>query len=33
VKVTFDGRNEAEVHLAAAFLRERLPAGALIREE
>jgi molybdopterin-biosynthesis enzyme MoeA-like protein len=33
VKVTFDGRDEAEVRRAADFLRERVPAGALLREE
>jgi molybdenum cofactor synthesis domain-containing protein len=33
VKVTFDGRDEAQVRLAAAFLRERLPADAIVREE
>jgi molybdenum cofactor synthesis domain-containing protein len=33
VKVTFDGRDEAEVRKAAEFLRERVPAGALLREE
>jgi molybdenum cofactor synthesis domain-containing protein len=33
VKVTFDGRSEPEVRDAAAFLRARLPASAIIREE
>jgi len=33
VKVTFDGRDEAEVRRAADFLRERVPVGALLREE
>ena len=33
VKVTFDGRSEAEVREAAAFLRARLPAAAIVREE
>ena len=33
VKVTFDGRDQTEVRRAADFLRERVPAGALLREE
>ena len=33
VKVTFDGRDEGEVRSAASFLRERVPAGTIIREE
>ena len=33
VKVTFDGRDEGEVRAAASFLRERAPAGTIIREE
>ena len=33
VKVTFDGRDQAEVRLAAAFVRERLPPDAVLREE
>jgi len=33
VKVTFDGRDEAEVRAAASFLRERAPPGTIIREE
>jgi molybdenum cofactor synthesis domain-containing protein len=33
VKVTFDGRDESEVRRAADFLRSRLPATALLREE
>ena len=33
VKVTFDGRDQAEVRRAADFLRERVPAGALLRED
>ena len=32
VKVTFDGRVEAEVALAAAFFAARLPDGAVLRE-
>jgi len=31
--VTFDGRDESEVRKAAEFLRDRVPAGALLREE
>ena len=33
VKVTFDGREEASVREAAAYLRERIPANCIIREE
>jgi len=33
VKVTFDGREEASVREAAAFLRRRIPADCIIREE
>jgi molybdenum cofactor synthesis domain-containing protein len=33
VKVTFDGRDEDEVRRAAAFLRARIPAEAVLREE
>ena len=33
VKVTFDGRGEAEVKLAAAFFVARLPDGAVLPEE
>jgi FAD synthetase len=33
VKVTFDGRDEDEVRRAAVFLRSRIPAGAVLREE
>ena len=33
VKVTFDSRDEAQVRAAAEFLKSRLPAGVLIREE
>jgi molybdenum cofactor synthesis domain-containing protein len=33
VKVTFDGREAAEVAAAAAFLRARLPATSIVREE
>lgn len=33
VKVTFDGRDESAVRAAANFLRSRLPASAVIREE
>ena len=33
VKVTFDGRSESDVREAANFLRARLPAAAIIREE
>lgn len=33
VKITFDGRQEAEVREAARFLRARLPAAAIVREE
>ena len=33
VKVTFDGRVQAEVRAAAAFLRERLPRDNVVREE
>ncbi|MFN2546665.1 MAG: competence/damage-inducible protein A [Myxococcales bacterium] len=33
VKVTFDGRNESDVRSAASFLRDRLPPGAIVREE
>lgn len=33
VKVTFDGRAEAEVAAAAAFLRGRVAAGSILREE
>ena len=33
VKVTFDGRDEAEVRLALEFLRARVPAGSIVREE
>ena len=33
VKVTFDGRDQAEVRRAADFLRERVPASALLRED
>lgn len=32
VKVTFDGRSEADVREAAAFLRARVPAAAIVRE-
>jgi molybdenum cofactor synthesis domain-containing protein len=33
VKVTFDGRDEGEVTAAAAFLKQRLPASTVVREE
>src|SRR5207237_9511171 len=33
VKVTFDGRDQAEVRLAAAFVRERFPPDTVLREE
>jgi molybdenum cofactor synthesis domain-containing protein len=33
VKVTFDGRDEARVREAAAFLRARLAPGCIVREE
>ncbi len=33
VKVTFDGREEASVREAAGFLRQRIPADCIIREE
>jgi molybdenum cofactor synthesis domain-containing protein len=33
VKVTFDGRVHAEVHEALAFLKSRIPATAIVREE
>jgi molybdenum cofactor synthesis domain-containing protein len=33
VKVTFDGRDEAEVRLAAEFVRGRIPADVILREE
>ena len=33
VKVTFDARDQAEVRAALQFLRERLPAAAIVREE
>ena len=33
VKVTFDGRSESEVGEAANFLRARLPAAVIVREE
>jgi molybdenum cofactor synthesis domain-containing protein len=33
VKVTFDGRDAAQVGAAAEFLKARLPAGAIVREE
>jgi molybdenum cofactor synthesis domain-containing protein len=33
VKVTFDGRDQGEVRKAAEFVRERVPAGALLRED
>jgi len=33
VKVTFDGRDEQEVRSALEFLRARVPAGSVIREE
>jgi molybdenum cofactor synthesis domain-containing protein len=33
VKVTFDGRNEDDVRRAAAFVRARLPAESILREE
>lgn len=33
VKVTFDGRDEARVEQAAAFLHRRLPPGDIVREE
>jgi len=32
VKVTFDGRDEAEVRAALQFLRDRVPQGSIIRE-
>jgi molybdenum cofactor synthesis domain-containing protein len=33
VKVTFDGRDEAQVRAAADFLKARLPAQSLVRED
>ena len=33
VKVTFDGRDEADVRSAAEFVRGRIPAAAILREE
>lgn len=33
VKVTFDGRDETEVRSALEFLRARVPAGSILREE
>jgi molybdopterin-biosynthesis enzyme MoeA-like protein len=33
VKVTFDGRDEAEVRAALEHLRSLLPRGAIVREE
>jgi len=33
VKVTFDGRDESQVKAAAAFLKTRLPADSIVREE
>lgn len=33
VKVTFDGRNEEEVRRAATFVRGRIPADVILREE
>lgn len=33
VKVTFDGRDEAEVRAALEFLKSRVPQGSIIREE
>jgi molybdenum cofactor synthesis domain-containing protein len=33
VKVTFDARDEAQARAAAEFLKSRLPAGAIVREE
>lgn len=33
VKVTFDGRDEEDVRRAAAFVRARIPADAVLREE
>ena len=33
VKVTFDGRDEAEVRLAAEFVRGRIPTDVILREE
>jgi hypothetical protein len=33
VKVTFDGRDQGEVRRAADYMRDRVPAGALLREE
>ncbi len=33
VKVTFDGRDEAEVRAALDFLRARVPPGTIVREE
>lgn len=33
VKVTFDGRLDAEVRAAVAFLRTRVPADSIVREE
>ena len=33
VKVTFDGRDDSDVRRAADFVRERVPAGALLRQE
>ena len=33
VKVTFDGRDEEDVRRAAAFVRARIPAEAVLREE
>jgi molybdenum cofactor synthesis domain-containing protein len=33
VKVTFDGRDESQVQAAAAFLKSRLPADSIVRED
>jgi molybdenum cofactor synthesis domain-containing protein len=33
VKVTFDGRDESQVKAAAAFLKTRLPADSIVRED